>query len=491
MNLSAIVAGHAASQPEKPAIETGDEAVTYRELDDLTTRIASRLKAAGVLSGDLVAIRMIDSPKHVAALVAVARIGGIILPIDWRSSAMEVRRLLDSFKPRLLLTDNERPVPEDLHPLGLEDIESEPVDPEAPVELEDAPLVYALTSGTTGISKGVVVTHEEMYERSLVFSQEGMMSPDDRFLPAMPLAYAAGREFHFSLLICGATIVKAPSLFSVAELVAITKEKRVSVLLVPPNVSRQLLALQHNSDGYLLPHLRAYVSSTGKLTPEERSAIRTWITPNLIDFYGSTGSGPISAITKPKDEAPPTSAGHITARVEVEIVDENRRALPRDHVGAIRLRGPRITKRFVGDVESESEGIHHGWYYPGDLGSIDDNGLLHLHGRSADLIKRAGLMVHAQEVERILMLHDSVAEAAVVGIPSSELGEEVAAFVVPKGAVHPRELTLHCIKHLAPYKVPVRIKTIDTLPRNASGKVQKVRLREILQESDVATMPPS
>jgi acyl-CoA synthetase (AMP-forming)/AMP-acid ligase II len=491
MNLGAIVAAHAASQPEKPAVESGEASITYRELNDLARQIASRLKGAGVQSGDLVAVRMIDSPKHVAALVAVARIGGIILPVDWRSSAMEVRRLLDSFKPRLLLTDNERPVPEDLHPVGLEGIESEPADLEAPVDLKDAPLVYALTSGTTGISKGVVVTHEEMYERSLVFSQEGMISPDDRFLPAMPLAYAAGREFHCALLICGATIVKAPSLFSAAELIAITKEKRVSVLLVPPNVGRQLLALQHDSDGHLLPHLRAYVSSTGKLTPEERSAIRARITPNLIDFYGSTGSGPISAITGPQDEASPTSAGHITARVEVEIVDEDGRSLLHNQVGAVRLRGPRITKRFVGDVESESEGIHDGWYYPGDLGSIDGNRLLHLHGRSADLIKRAGLMVHAQEVELILMLHESVAEAAVVGMPSSELGEEVAAFVVPKGSVHPRELTLHCIKHLAPYKVPVRIETIDTLPRNASGKVQKARLREMLQESAVATVSPS
>jgi acyl-CoA synthetase (AMP-forming)/AMP-acid ligase II len=132
MNLGAIVAAHAASQPEKPAVESGEASITYRELNDLARQIASRLKGAGVQSGDLVAVRMIDSPKHVAALVAVARIGGIILPVDWRSSAMEVRRLLDSFKPRLLLTDNERPVPEDLHPVGMEGIESEPADLEAP-----------------------------------------------------------------------------------------------------------------------------------------------------------------------------------------------------------------------------------------------------------------------------------------------------------------------------------------------------------------------
>jgi acyl-coenzyme A synthetase/AMP-(fatty) acid ligase len=402
----------------------------------------------------------------------------------------ELRRLVEAFNPRILLTDNERPVPEDLSPVGLVDIESEPVDPEPPAELQDAPLVYALTSGTTGLSKGVVVTHEEMYERFLVFSQEGMIAREDRFLPAMPLAYAAGREFHCSLLIGGATIVKTPSLFSPADLVAITRDRRVTALLVPPNVSRQLLALESETGGHLLPQLRAYVSSTGRLTPEERSAIRARISPNLIDFYGSTGSGPISVISGPQDEPTPTSAGHITTRLDVEIVDDDGQVLGPDEVGAIRMRGPRITKRFIGGTDSPSEGIRDGWYYPGDLASIDNDKRLQLHGRSGDLIKRAGLMVHALEVERILMLHEAVADAAVLGFPSPELGEEVAAFIVAKRAVHSRDLTLHCIKHLAPYKVPVRIETIETLPRNASGKVQKTRLREILEQSLAAASQP-
>lgn len=487
MNLAAIIAGHTGSHPDKPAVESGSEILTYRELTDLAGRIAGRLRQSGVEAGALVGTRMMDTPQHVASLVAIAWVGGIILPIDWRSTELEMRRVVERFQPHLVLTDNQRPVPRDLKPLGLEHIERETPVADEPVELADAPLVYALTSGTTGLSKGVIVTHEEMYERFLVFTQEGMIQPDDRFLPAMPLAYAAGREFHMSLLISGATIVKAPAIFGADELVSIVEDKQADVLLVSPNISRQLLALQDGNEGHLLPRLRAYVSSTGKLTPEERAAIRARITPNLIDFYGSTGSGPISAIAGPQDEPDPTSVGHITARVEVEIVDEDGTPLSRNEVGAIRLRGPRITKAFVGDVESRSEGIVDGWYYPGDLGSIDENGLLHLQGRSADLIKRGGLMVHAQEVERILMLHDSVSEAAVVGIPSPELGEEVGAFVVGNGKVDPQILILHCKKHLAPHKVPVRIEPIDALPRNASGKVQKARLKEKLEGNNTGT----
>jgi acyl-coenzyme A synthetase/AMP-(fatty) acid ligase len=487
LNLGAIVAAHAESQPEKLAIDSAEERLTYRQLNERASRVAGRLTSAGVRPGDLVATQMIDSAMHVAALVAIARIGAIVLPIDWRSSALEVRRLVERFEAPWFFTDNERPVPARLSFIGLEGIEGESISRDAPADLSDAPLVYALTSGTTGLSKGIVVTHEEMYERSVVFAEEGMIARDDRFLPAMPLAYAAGREFHWSLLICGATIVKTPSMFKAADLATIIQEKRVTSLLVAPNVSRQLLAMPRGAADHLFPGLRVYVSSTGKLTAEERAVIRARVSPNLIDFYGSTGSGPIAAITGPQDEPGPTSAGHVTSGLDVEIVDEAGQPLPGGEIGMIRLRGKRITKRFVGEVSSESEGIHDGWYYPGDLASIDESGLLHLHGRSADLIKRAGLMVHALEVERILMLHDSVAEAAVVGFASPDLGEEVGAFIVPRGPVQLRELTVHCIKHLAPYKVPARIETIDALPRNANGKVQKTVLRDLLQAAPAAT----
>jgi acyl-coenzyme A synthetase/AMP-(fatty) acid ligase len=228
----------------------------------------------------------------------------------------------------------------------------------------------------------------------------------------------------------------------------------------------------------LLPGLRLYISTTGKLTPEERIAIRDRLTPNLVDFYGSTGSGPIAVIAGPDDETAVTSAGHVCAGLEVEIADDEDRIVEPGEAGWVRMRGPRITKRFAGETESDAEGPRgNGWYYPGDLGSLDRTGILHLHGRSADLIKRGGQMIHAQEVERILMLHSDVLEAAVLGLPSARLGEEVGAFVVVANPVDARVLYFLCHKHLAPYKVPTRIEFVDALPRNSSGKVQKALLR--------------
>ena len=138
-----------------------------------------------------------------------------------------------------------------------------------------------------------------------------------------------------------------------------------------------------------------------------------------------------------------------------------------------RVRGAAITTRVIGDDGPGDEGFRDGWYYPGDLGRIDKRGILHLHGRAADLIKRGGLMVHAQEVEQALRRHDSVADAAVVGFPSAALGQEVAAFIVPRGPVDARELIRHCRHELAPFKVPTRVEFVAALPRNPNGKVIK------------------
>jgi acyl-coenzyme A synthetase/AMP-(fatty) acid ligase len=479
MNLASAVGQHAQSQPDKPAIDGGKQVLTYRDLDLTVRRIAARLRKSGVGPGDLVAVRMMDNPVHAASLLAVARLGAIVLPMDWRGTMLEAGRLGERFKPKLALTDDQRKIPATMSRIGVEDLEKEAPDTDPPVAAGDDPFVYALTSGTTGESKGLVVTHNEMLERFRVFAEEGVMNAQDRFLAILPLAYAAGREYQLSLLHWGGTLIMAPTLFDPQELVKSVEDKKVSVLLVSPNVSRKLLALK-SSGTHLLPHLRAYVSTTSKLTPEERIAIRARLAPHLIDIYGSTGSGPISVISGPADEPAITSAGHVTSGLDVEIVDEEGHVVAADEVGLVRLRGPRITKGLVGEVAGSMEGTRDGWYFPGDLGALDAKGFLHLHGRSADLIKRGGLMVHAQEVERVLMLHESVAEAAVVGVPSPELGEEVMAFIVVRKPVPSQELAMHCIKYLAPYKVPTRIEVIDALPRNANGKVLKPLLREKL-----------
>jgi acyl-CoA synthetase (AMP-forming)/AMP-acid ligase II len=225
-----------------------------------------------------------------------------------------------------------------------------------------------------------------------------------------------------------------------------------------------------------MPHVRTMVSTTGKLDPHERVLIRRHLVPRLIDYYGNSGAGPIAIMSREEDATEPTAAGRVAIGVEVQIVDDDGTPLPDGEVGAIRLRGRTITTDMAGAEEVRGEGLRDGWYYPGDLGRFGERGILHLMGRNADLIKRGGLMIHAQEVERAIREHPDVVDVAVVGVPSKDLGQEVVAFMEVRNPIDAKEMTRQLRGKLAGYKVPSRYETVDTLPRNPAGKVVKAKL---------------
>jgi acyl-coenzyme A synthetase/AMP-(fatty) acid ligase len=337
-------------------------------------------------------------------------------------------------------------------------------------------MVYGLTSGTTGEPKAIVVTHEQMHARVLALHAERIVLEEDRLLSPLPLAFGFGRGIALTVLCLGATLVLFPSLYEPEELVAAVNRLDIGVLAVAPNTSRVLLRLW-DGRGLLMPKLRLYATGSAKQQPEERAAIRARICPHVVDYYASIGTGPISLIATEEHERAPTSVGRLVVGSTVEIVDASHRRLPPGEIGWIRASGPGVCQAFAGEAPAADERLHDGWYYPGDLGSFDKGGLLHLHGRTADLIKRGGFTVHAQEVEQVLRLHASVADAAVIGLPSEQFGEEVTAFVVLREPVAAQALVTHCRKHLAPHKVPTRIEFVQTLPRNSGGKVVKAALR--------------
>ncbi|SON57994.1 Long-chain-fatty-acid-CoA ligase [Hartmannibacter diazotrophicus] len=477
MNLYARLEILAHCQPDKLAIETADRKLTYAELDEVIRRIAGRLRAEGVGRGDVVGLRLRDTPEHLAALFACLKLGAVGLAIDWRTAKAEFLRILDQFKPKVCFIDgNVRPEFDTVY-LKTEEAEQSEPDTTPYVDVTDEPMMYNLTSGTTGLPKAMVVTHENIYARSMSRSMAGVVLPEDRYLAALPFAYSAGRDHACNALLVGATLVLFRALYEPMELVEFVNDNNVTAMALSPNVTRSLTALE-TKGGPLMPKLRAFTSTTGKLQPEDRAAIRERVAPHLIDYYGSTGTGIMAYINTAEDGATNTAAGRPALGIEVQIVDDDGNVLSGETVGNIRVRGPGIALKAVGSVMSPTEGFRDGWYYPGDLGHFGTDGLLHLDGRIADLIKRGGLMVYAQEVEQALRRHPAVADAAVVGVPSEKLGQEVAAFVVRKGDVDAKELVRHCRGEIAPFKVPTIFEFPDDLPRNTNGKVVKAKLLE-------------
>jgi acyl-CoA synthetase (AMP-forming)/AMP-acid ligase II len=222
-----------------------------------------------------------------------------------------------------------------------------------------------------------------------------------------------------------------------------------------------------------LKRLKTLISSGSALTGWERRRIREDLCPNFLEYYSSTEGGGVSVLSADDQLQHGESVGRPVFGVEVQVVGEDHRPVPVGQVGRIRYRGPAVADGFHLDPEAGKDAFREGWFYPGDLGNFDDEGFLFLKGRAKDMIIRGGINIYPQEIETALLNEASVADAAVVGWPSREFDEEVAAFVVLREPVDPAELLALCRRRLAPYKVPRQIFVVDELPRNAGGKVLK------------------
>jgi acyl-coenzyme A synthetase/AMP-(fatty) acid ligase len=480
MNLYARLHHLAQYQPARTAVETAKARLSYAEFELLTRRIAGELRRLGVGKGDVVGIRMRETPENMATMFAVMRLGAIMLPLDWRGTQAEFSRIAERFQPKAVVNDD-NPALDWFSPiLRTQSFASLAADDGPVADVVDAPLIYSLTSGTTGEPKAMIVTQEQLLARVCNRAIGDMFLPSDKFLNTLPLAYTAGREHAISAMLAGGTLALFPVLFQPGELVAFVSDRGVTALNLSPNMSRALIGARRTDGTLLLPDLRVLISTTGKLQPEDRANLRKFVTPRLIDYYGSTAAGTIAILDREEDEHDPTAVGRPAIAMDVEVADENGVSVRDGEFGRIRVRGPAVAMPMAGQVGSDEEGFRDGWFYPGDLGVMMPNGVLHLHGRAADLIKRGGLMVHAQEVEQALRRHPSVADVAVVGAPSVELGQEVVAFIVAKSPVEPKELTRHSRQEVAPFKIPSRFVFVETLPRNANGKVTKNELLKTL-----------
>jgi len=211
--------------------------------------------------------------------------------------------------------------------------------------------------------------------------------------------------------------------------------------------------------------------------PEEKRAGARRITPNLFEIYGTVATGPISVLTPADMARHAESAGRPAKSFALEVVDEADHSLPPGTAGRLRVQGPALASGLHSSTTAaSSESFRDGWYYTGDLVSLDAEGFLYFRGRVSDIIVRGGANVYPDEVEAVLAQHAAVAAVGVVGRASPKLGEEIVAFVVRRGAVDPSALIAHCRAKLAGYKTPAEILFVDDLPRTTFGKVDRKEL---------------
>ena len=484
LNVADAIFHNARRRPLHPAIVDGERAMTYAELAALVAKTAGHLEGIGARPGDIIGVALGDDADHIVALLAIAWLGAVILPMDVRWTAEEKRRLANHFGARFVLVPaGEEPV-SGIETVALDAAWRQGVTAHhgrgGCVRSREQPLLLSLSSGTTGMPKGPMVTHGHTLSRFNLYAISLTFNEADRFMAATPLYFAGARYMTLAHLFMGATVVLHPAPYAPADLARAVDAKRITSLFLVPTLLRRLVEMPKTSVP-LLPQLRLLISSGSSLYPDERRTIMRELSPRFFNFYSSSEGGGISLLRPEHPDAVSLSVGQVVFGAEVQIIDEQHRPVPAGTVGAIRYRGGSVADGYYRSPQESATAFRDGWYYPGDLGRFDADGFLYLAGRAKDMIIRGGVNIYPAEIEETLAAHPAVAEAAVVGWPARERGEEVAAFVVCRAAVSEDDLLAHCRGSLAPYKIPKGIFFLDELPKSGLGKVLKPALAERLR----------
>ena len=460
-NLAALLDNTARVAPERAALVWDSGALTWRELERRAAGFARSLATRGIAAGDRVAVSIPNRWSFVVALWGGWKRGATVVPLNPLLTPDERDRILAHLGPKLLVDSIEG-----------DDVEW-PSD-SAP----GAPSLILYTSGSTGQPKGAVLSHAALAFSSRSWAEPVMaLGRDDRVLAVLPFSHSYGLNGALLAPLWAGACVVLVERFVPEEVLAAIARHRVTVFPAVATMIRRLLdspQLERTDLSSLRLTLSGAAPCPWDLAEEwqRRTGVR------ILRGYGMTELfRPISYLAGDNRDLP-DSIGRAVPGVQVRVVDEDGKPLPATEVGELWINSPAAMDGYLDAPDETRAVIEHGWFKTGDLARITPDGFVCIVGRKRELILRGGYTVFPAEVEAALLAHPAVAEAAVVGVPHAELGEEVVAFATLRaGAIAPAEqLVAHCKERLAAYKYPRRIVIVDQLPKGATGKIVKARL---------------
>ncbi|HTJ24760.1 MAG TPA: AMP-binding protein [Candidatus Limnocylindria bacterium] len=496
MKTAQVLAAIAQRFPEREALVCGETRITYRAFAQRVDRIAAALVARGVRDGERVGLLLENGTTWIEAFVAIVATGAIAVPISTRLSPAEVTFVVGDAQPCALVfgeshrghvahalagTEIFALDAAAIEMIAADDAIVAPQPPLGPMP-DDCMIMY--TSGTSGTPKGAIVTHANLLLFGFVSAAEWGLTDADRFLVTTAFAHRTAVARFYNALTLGATLVILDRFDPAVALETIARE-RVTVAGIVPTIARMLLARIESGDRRC-ETLRTIVA-TGEAFPVELKERLFAALPGvaLYSFLAMTEAGGIGTLRPQEQIAHAGSVGRPSLGVEVRLVDDDGAEVGAGEVGEITVRsgepGRFLTMRgYYNRPEETAAALRGGWMHTGDLGRFDDEGYLYVVDRKKDMILSGGLNVYSKEVERALLSHPAVADAAVVGMPDPVFGEAVLAFVelVDGLAASEAELIDHCRERIASYKKPKKIVFGEALPRNAQGKILKRLLRE-------------
>jgi malonyl-CoA/methylmalonyl-CoA synthetase len=485
----------------KPAIRFRDRILTYQDLDQNTKRSASVLKAMGITGGDRVALLLPKGLEFIELHLGALALGAVALPLNPGYRPEEIGYFLFDSETHLLVTYQEKYDELKNNLPGFPDIPVLLIDGECPNGIsysrlldrnlagtdlpyptsEEDTALLCYTSGTTGRSKGAMITHGNLIHNLRALQQTWQWSEGDVLLHALPLFHIHGLVVALQgCLLAGATLILLER-FDPRPVWEILDQESCTVFMgVPTMVQRLSQAWETLPEKPRIKSLRLFISGSAPLSEPLFNRFREQTGHTILERYGMTEAGMIASNPYAPEKRKAKSVGYPLDGVQLRVVDANGADVISGVVGEVWIRGNTIFKGYWRQSEKTAEAFQDGWFKSGDLGYQDpaDGERLFLVGRAKELIISGGLNVYPKEVENILEDHETVLEAVVYGRPDEDLGERVLAAVVLRdgAAPSPEGLRAYCRGRLAPYKCPKEIIPLSALPRNAMGKIQKQHL---------------
>ena len=514
MNTTEFLTIASAIVPERPAFIFDDLWFSFADLQGRVNRLASSLAQQGVRPGDRMATMQVNSNQSIEIYFAAAQLDAVYVPLNFRAKSEELDQMLNISQPsmlfigerylplvdasiengilssqRVVLLDGPAANRYQAYDDVLQSGEAEQMHfPEA--EDQDTTVIM-FTAGTTGLPKGVMLTHDSF--SSFLLTNVSPADPDlkETNLLTVPFYHIAGLQAALAAVYGGRTVVVMPQ-FEPLEWLTLAHRHQVNRAMLVPTMLKQLMDHpQFNEFDLSSLDVITYGAAPMPL-PVIQQAIKNFPAARFINAFGQTETASTITMLPPDDHVLEGDADEVAKKlkrltsigipledVEVMIVSEDGDMVLRGEVGEIVARGSRMMKGYWQQEAATGDAIRSGWVYTGDLAYQDEDGYIYLAGRAKDFIKRGGEMISPEEVEQVLLSHPDVDDAAVIGIADLEWGEEVTAVVVRRSTLVSAEALIdHCQQRLSSFKRPSSVVFVEELPRNAMGKVLKRDLRE-------------
>ena len=506
MDLSDLIERNAAFTPDKAAIIFEGETFTYAVFNTRIEQTARALKAeCRVSRGDRVAILSLNRPDYLVLLYACARLGAMLVPLNWRLAVAEQSFILSDASVKVLVLERafaqilptlETSLPDativglDFTPQGGSTFDTLLAQARGngrnPGTDLSCPLLLVYTSGTTGRPKGAVLRQEALLWNAVMSQHMHGLTSDDHVLTVLPFFHVGGLNIQTTpALHSGATVTIHSRFTPETTLTTIERDRPTLTVLVPAIIQ----AVTDHPDWATtdLSSLKAVSTGSTIVPPHliERFVARG---VPVLQVYGSTETCPIAVYTRlGGDLSRVGSTGLPGLCCEAAVIDDDGNELPPGAPGEIVVRGPNVFCEYWGNEQATREALHDGWYRTADIGLRDADGYFWVHDRRKNLIISGGENIYPAEVERVLLEHPEVAECAVIGRPDPRWDEVPVAYVIRRTGclVEAENLKAHVLTQLARFKVPRDIVFVDDLPRTALGKVQHFMLRRLDQPAPV------